>query len=70
MPAIDRSLSDCRYDEVMGPDGRPASATQAMLAHNRAVTGSLVSKPSDPSIKIDKYSMSFAGTALIAETTL
>ena len=33
------------YDEVIGPDGRPASATQAMLAHNRAVTGSLVSKP-------------------------
>ena len=25
---------------------------------------------SDPSIKIDKYSMSFAGTSLIAETTL
>ncbi len=58
------------YDEVIGPDGRPASATQAMLAHNRAVTGSLISKPSDPSIKIDKYSMSFAGTSLIAETTL
>lgn len=58
------------YDEVIGPDGRPASATQAMLAHNRAVTGTLVSKPSDPSIKIDKYSMSFAGTSLIAETTL
>ena len=33
-----------------------------MLAHNRATTGTLVSKPSDPSIKIDKYSMSFAGT--------
>ena len=68
--ALARKNAAIVYDEVIGPDGRPASATQAMLAHNRAVTGYLVTKPSDPSIKIEKYSMSFAGTSLIAETTL
>ena len=40
---------------------------QIMLAKMRAVTGNLASKPWNTSVKIDKYTMAYAGPILIAE---
>jgi hypothetical protein len=57
-------------DQLFAADGQALEETslQVMLAKFRSVTGNLASKQWDTSVKIDKYTMAYAGPILIQET--
>eukprot|EP01047_Picozoa_sp_COSAG01_P078038 COSAG01_NODE_14273_length_1474_cov_1.242182_1_plen_243_part_10 len=55
---------------VLGADGNEVSSLQAMLEKHRAVTGNLASRAWDLDVKIDKFTMSFAGPQLVGESTI
>jgi hypothetical protein len=54
----------------LGPDGKPLDDLQMTLAKFRATSGVLGSRPDDTNIKIDKFSLAYAGPMLIQECTL